>query len=187
MPQPVIHVDAIRKTYGRTVAVDDVSFDVQAGEIFGLIGPNGAGKTTTMECVEGSAHARPRRHLGARPRSRRATSTRCRSASACSCRRRSSRSASRCGKPSSFWASLYRKPVDGDRLLEQLGLERQAQRLVHDAVGRPEAAAVHRARAHQRSRGRVPRRADDRTRSAGAARDLGSGARHPRSAARRSS
>ena len=52
-PSPVIHVDAIRKTYGRTVAVDEVSFDVNAGEIFGLIGPNGAGKTTTMECVEG--------------------------------------------------------------------------------------------------------------------------------------
>src|SRR2546426_1849288 len=51
--QAVIHVDAIRKTYGRTVAVDDVSFEVQPGEIFGLIGPNGAGKTTTMECVEG--------------------------------------------------------------------------------------------------------------------------------------
>ena len=53
MPQPAIHVAGIRKTYGRTVAVDDVSFDVQPGEIFGLIGPNGAGKTTTMECVEG--------------------------------------------------------------------------------------------------------------------------------------
>ena len=51
--QPVIHVAGIRKTYGPTVAVDDVSFDVQQGEIFGLIGPNGAGKTTTMECVEG--------------------------------------------------------------------------------------------------------------------------------------
>ena len=35
------------------MAVDDVSFEVQPGEIFGLIGPNGAGKTTTMECVEG--------------------------------------------------------------------------------------------------------------------------------------
>jgi ABC-2 type transport system ATP-binding protein len=50
---PVVHVAAIRKSYGSTVAVDDVSFDVQDGEIFGLIGPNGAGKTTTMECVEG--------------------------------------------------------------------------------------------------------------------------------------
>src|SRR5262249_35129305 len=51
--QTAVHVEAIRKTYGRIVAVDDVSFDVQPGEISGLIGPNGAGKTTTMECVEG--------------------------------------------------------------------------------------------------------------------------------------
>jgi ABC-2 type transport system ATP-binding protein len=51
--RPVIEVSAIRKTYGRTVAVDEASFTVNQGEIFGLIGPNGAGKTTTMECVEG--------------------------------------------------------------------------------------------------------------------------------------
>lgn len=49
----VIHVTGIRKTYGKLRAVDDVSLDVNEGEIFGLIGPNGAGKTTTMECVEG--------------------------------------------------------------------------------------------------------------------------------------
>ena len=51
--RPVIQVSAIRKTYGSTVAVDEVSFEVDDGEIFGLIGPNGAGKTTTMECIEG--------------------------------------------------------------------------------------------------------------------------------------
>jgi ABC-2 type transport system ATP-binding protein len=49
----VIAVSHLGKRYGSTVAVDDVSLDVQRGEIFGLIGPNGAGKTTTMECVEG--------------------------------------------------------------------------------------------------------------------------------------
>src|SRR5690606_29208210 len=49
----VVEVSGIRKRYGRTVAVDDISFDVHEGEIFGLIGPNGAGKTTTLECVEG--------------------------------------------------------------------------------------------------------------------------------------
>jgi ABC-2 type transport system ATP-binding protein len=53
MASPVIQVTGVRKTYGSTVAVDEVSFDVHDGEIFGLIGPNGAGKTTTMECVEG--------------------------------------------------------------------------------------------------------------------------------------
>ena len=53
MSEPVIQVAGIRKRYGKTLAVDDVSFEVNEGEIFGLIGPNGAGKTTTMECVEG--------------------------------------------------------------------------------------------------------------------------------------
>src|SRR5437870_3413136 len=51
--RPVIQVSGVRKTYGKTVAVDEVSFEVNEGEIFGLIGPNGAGKTTTMECIEG--------------------------------------------------------------------------------------------------------------------------------------
>jgi ABC-2 type transport system ATP-binding protein len=50
---PVIQVSAVRKTYGKIVAVSEASFEVNEGEIFGLIGPNGAGKTTTMECIEG--------------------------------------------------------------------------------------------------------------------------------------
>ncbi|MGA9670493.1 MAG: ABC transporter ATP-binding protein [Terracidiphilus sp.] len=50
---PVIQVSAVRKIYGKTVAVDEATFEVNEGEIFGLIGPNGAGKTTTMECIEG--------------------------------------------------------------------------------------------------------------------------------------
>ena len=66
---PVIRVNAIRKTYGQTVAVDDVSFEVNAGEMFGLIGPNGAGKTTTMECVEGLRTPERGTHLGPGPRS----------------------------------------------------------------------------------------------------------------------
>jgi ABC-2 type transport system ATP-binding protein len=49
----VISVSHLRKSYGRVVAVDDLCFDVEAGEIFGILGPNGAGKTTTVECVQG--------------------------------------------------------------------------------------------------------------------------------------
>jgi len=49
----VIEVHGLHKEYGDTVAVDDVSFSVSEGEIFGILGPNGAGKTTTVECVEG--------------------------------------------------------------------------------------------------------------------------------------
>jgi len=50
---PAIEVARLHKSYGDTVAVDDVSFDVAPGEIFGLLGPNGAGKTTTIECAVG--------------------------------------------------------------------------------------------------------------------------------------
>jgi ABC-2 type transport system ATP-binding protein len=53
----VIEVDRLRKAYGDTVAVDDLSFSVERGEIFGILGPNGAGKTTTVECIEGLRHA----------------------------------------------------------------------------------------------------------------------------------
>ncbi len=53
MTDPVIRVSNLKKRYGSTVAVEDVSLVIYPGEIFGLIGPNGAGKTTTMECVEG--------------------------------------------------------------------------------------------------------------------------------------
>jgi ABC-2 type transport system ATP-binding protein len=49
----ILEVTNLRKTYGSTVAVDDVSFSVEEGEVFGILGPNGAGKTTTVECVEG--------------------------------------------------------------------------------------------------------------------------------------
>jgi ABC-2 type transport system ATP-binding protein len=48
-----IAVSHLRKAYGSTVAVEDVSFSVAEGEIFGILGPNGAGKTTTVECVIG--------------------------------------------------------------------------------------------------------------------------------------
>jgi ABC-2 type transport system ATP-binding protein len=49
----IIQVKGLTKKYGTTIAVDEISFDVQEGEIFGMIGPNGAGKTTTIECIEG--------------------------------------------------------------------------------------------------------------------------------------
>ena len=120
-PQPIIHVDAIRKRYGGTLAVDDVSFDVQPGEIFGLIGPNGAGKTTTMECVEGLRT--PDRGaisvLGLDP-TRRAYALQERIGVQLQEAHLQKRIKVR--EAVALWASLYRKPVDGDRLIDQLGL-----------------------------------------------------------------
>ncbi len=53
MKNSVIEVKDFRKTYGASIAVDGISFDIIQGEIFGLLGPNGAGKTSTLECLEG--------------------------------------------------------------------------------------------------------------------------------------
>jgi ABC-2 type transport system ATP-binding protein len=53
---PIISVHNLHKTYGKTIAVDDISFEVTKGEIFGLLGPNGAGKTTTVECLQALRH-----------------------------------------------------------------------------------------------------------------------------------
>ncbi len=51
--RPAVEIAHLRKTYGTLVAVDDVSFSVAVGEIFGILGPNGAGKTTAIECAIG--------------------------------------------------------------------------------------------------------------------------------------
>lgn len=51
--QAAIQVKGLRKSYKTVKAVDGLSFQVEAGEIFGMVGPNGSGKTTTIECIEG--------------------------------------------------------------------------------------------------------------------------------------
>jgi ABC-2 type transport system ATP-binding protein len=50
---PILEVNGLRKTFGPVTAVEDISFEVQRGEVFTIIGPNGAGKTTTLEMIEG--------------------------------------------------------------------------------------------------------------------------------------
>jgi ABC-2 type transport system ATP-binding protein len=121
MSQPVIHVSNIRKAYGRTVAIDDVSFDVQAGEIFGLIGPNGAGKTTTMECAEGlrTPDTGSVSVLGLHPR-RDVYALQERIGVQLQEAQLQKRIKVR--EAVDLWASLYPRVVDRLRLLEQLGL-----------------------------------------------------------------
>src|ERR1700676_1125307 len=121
MTQPVMQVSGIRKTYGATVAVSEVSFEVGEGEIFGLIGPNGAGKTTTMECVEGVR--RPDRGeisiLGLDPfRDVYQLQNRI----GVQLQQAQLQKRIKVWEAVDLWASLYTKTVDANRLLEQLGL-----------------------------------------------------------------
>jgi ABC-2 type transport system ATP-binding protein len=53
MPVPILEVKSLKKRFGDSIAVDDISFDIQPGEILGLLGPNGAGKTTTIQMLLG--------------------------------------------------------------------------------------------------------------------------------------
>lgn len=53
MPEPILRVENLVKSYGDVEAVRGVSFSVEEGEVFGLLGPNGAGKTSTIEIIEG--------------------------------------------------------------------------------------------------------------------------------------
>jgi ABC-2 type transport system ATP-binding protein len=118
---PVIVVRGIRKTYGRIVAVDEVSFEVLEGEIFGLIGPNGAGKTTTLECVEGLRRTDRGTItvLGLDPhRQARALQDRI----GVQLQSAQLQKRIKVWEAIDLWASLYSTPVDTHRLLEQLGL-----------------------------------------------------------------
>jgi ABC-2 type transport system ATP-binding protein len=120
--RPVIQVSGVRKSYGRTVAVAEASFEVNEGEIFGLIGPNGAGKTTTMECIEGLR--KPDRGsiavLGLDPFR---DVYKLQNRIGVQLQQAQLQKRIKVWEAVDLWASLYRqKTADGDRLLEQLGL-----------------------------------------------------------------
>src|SRR5579862_6369622 len=120
-PHPVIQVLGIRKAYGATTAVSDVSFEVNEGEIFGLIGPNGAGKTTTMECAEGVR--RPDcgtiSILGLDPFR---DVYRLQDRIGVQLQQAQLQKRIKVWEAVALWAALYPKPVDATRLLDQLGL-----------------------------------------------------------------
>src|SRR5262245_27848058 len=117
----VVQVSQIRKTYGPSVAVDEVSFHVNEGEIFGLIGPNGAGKTTTMECVEG-LRAPDRGTISVLGLDPRKNVYALQDRIGVQLQEAQLQKRIKVREAVGLWATLYKHPVDGDRLLEQLGL-----------------------------------------------------------------
>ncbi|MGC1419821.1 MAG: ABC transporter ATP-binding protein [Acidimicrobiales bacterium] len=118
----VIEVEHLHKAYGTTVAVDDVSFSVRAGEIFGVLGRNGAGKTTTVECLSGLRTPNGGRVevLGLDPQwQRRELHERV----GVQLQESALPPKIRVGEAVELFASFYRQPANGDHLLAVLGLE----------------------------------------------------------------
>ena len=118
----VVEVRNLRKTYGSTVAVDDVSLEVRRGEIFGLIGPNGAGKTTSMECIEGVR--RPDRgHVSVLGLDPHADAYRLQDRIGVQLQQAQLQKRIKVWEAVDLWASLYPNTADVNTLLANLGLE----------------------------------------------------------------
>ncbi len=132
--EATVTVQQIHKSYGQTVAVQGVSFDVHPGEIFGMVGPNGAGKTTTIECVEGlrrpdSGHIRV---LGMDPwRERRSLMARV----GIQLQESGLPPRLRVGEAMDLFASFYPRTVPWKPLLEQFGLAEKRRTSFADLSG----------------------------------------------------
>ncbi|WLS44742.1 ABC transporter ATP-binding protein [Micromonospora profundi] len=116
-----LEVRNLHKRYGEHVAVDDVSFTVEAGEIFGIIGPNGAGKTTTVECIAGlrTPDSGSISVLGFDPRRNRAE---VRERLGVQLQESSFPDAIKVAEALELYSSFYRDPVDWRELMGLLGL-----------------------------------------------------------------
>ena len=151
----VIEVRGLHKEYGPTIAVEDVSFTVHAGEIFGILGRNGAGKTTTVECITGlrAADRGEISVLGLDPRRDRHE---LHERVGVQLQESALPDLMRVGEAVDLYASFYREPADGRELIATLGLQDaehtyfkhlsggQKQRLsiVLALIGQPEIAVL---------------------------------------------
>jgi ABC-2 type transport system ATP-binding protein len=121
MSTPVIEVSHLHKRYRGTVAVDDVSFAVERGEIFGILGPNGAGKTTTVECIEGvrKPDGGTLRVLGLDPQRDRGQ---LRQRVGVQLQQAQLYDKIRLAEAMELFSSFYREPADWRQLIDELGL-----------------------------------------------------------------
>jgi ABC-2 type transport system ATP-binding protein len=152
---PVIDVNHLSKRYRNHVAVTDVSFSVEEGEIFGILGPNGAGKTTTVECIGGlrAADGGEISVLGLHPRRDR---DQLREVLGMQLQAGELPDKLRVAEAVRLFASFYPKPRDPDELIERWGLtakrdtayrelsggQRQRLSIVLALVGNPRVAIL---------------------------------------------
>jgi ABC-2 type transport system ATP-binding protein len=118
----VIEVSNLTKRYGDRAAVDDVSFSVEEGEIFGILGPNGAGKTTTVESIAGlrTPDGGTITVLGLDPRRDR---QRLRSLVGVQLQESELPDRLTVGEALDLYASFYERPADPGELIESLALQ----------------------------------------------------------------
>ncbi|MFD8802268.1 ABC transporter ATP-binding protein [Streptomyces atroolivaceus] len=116
-----LEVRNLHKRYGHHVAVNDVSFAVEEGEIFGIIGPNGAGKTTTVECIAGlrKPDSGSISVLGIDPAKGRAE---VRERLGVQLQESSLPDAIKVAEALELYSSFYRDPADWRELMERVGL-----------------------------------------------------------------
>jgi ABC-2 type transport system ATP-binding protein len=117
----IIEVDHLHKRYRDAVAVEDVSFTVEQGEIFAILGPNGAGKTTTVEIIEGlrTSDGGTVRVLGLDPQRDRAA---LRQRVGVQLQQSQLPEQLKVWEALELYSSFYDRPADWRRLLERLGL-----------------------------------------------------------------
>ena len=155
MDGPALEVLHLRKRYGDTVAVDDVSFSAARGEIFGILGPNGAGKTTTVECATGlrSPDSGSVRVLGLDPREDREE---LHQIAGVQLQASALPGLLKVGEILGLYRSFYRQPADVGELVRALGLagklknyymslsggQKQRLSVALALIGRPEVAVL---------------------------------------------
>jgi ABC-2 type transport system ATP-binding protein len=119
---PVITVQHLVKRYGEFYAVNDVSFSISEGEIFGIIGPNGAGKTTTVECISG-LRVPDSGSINIQGLSPHKDRNRIREFLGVQIQESSMPPRLKAGEAVELFASFYPNPLDSVGLLETLGIE----------------------------------------------------------------
>jgi ABC-2 type transport system ATP-binding protein len=153
--RPAVEITHLRKTYGSLAAVDDISFSVAEGEIFGILGPNGAGKTTTVECAIGlrSPDSGRIRLLGLDPKTDR---DEIHQLVGVQLQTSAQPDKLRVGEILAAYRSFYRDPADVSELTEALGLagklrdyykslsggQRQRLSVALALIGRPKVAVL---------------------------------------------
>jgi ABC-2 type transport system ATP-binding protein len=125
-PAEVVTVHHLVKRYGHLLAVNDVSFSIGEGEIFGIIGPNGAGKTTCVECISGlrAPDAGSISVYGLSPQKDR---DKIRELVGVQLQESALPPRLKVGEAVRLFASFYETPLDPDELLELLGIKQSEQ------------------------------------------------------------